>query len=173
MKSIMLKILLKILFVIILLFGIGSYSNYLITGETPKLDINKPVLPDIKLSDITDSISEKYESVKEKVEPESKETYLYKWRDEKGVMHYTSEKPSGNIQNLESIKISNDTNVVPAAPNNKANTENINQPQLPSTDMPKNVYSPEGIKHLFEQAKNIQNLTNEQFNQQERVVNEN
>ncbi|MCZ6802955.1 MAG: hypothetical protein O7D86_03210 [Proteobacteria bacterium] len=44
-------------------------------------------------------------------------------------------------------------------------------PILPSTELPTNVYSPEGIEHLFNQAKDIQNLVNEQYGQQEKIIN--
>lgn len=167
----MLKLLLKIIFIIILLFGFSNYANYLVTGEPPEINIKKLTLPNIEISKITDSISEKLESAREEIEPAAKNTYLYKWRDEKGIIHYTSEKPSENIQNIESIKLSNDTNVVPAVSENKTNSEKANQLQTPSTDLSENIYSPEGIIHLFDQAKDVQNLMNEQFSQQENIIN--
>ncbi len=169
----MLKFLFKIILIIILLFGFSNYANYLVTGEKPELDINEPILPDIDISKITDSISDKFESVKKEVQAQSevKESYLYKWRDEKGVIHYTSEKPAENIRSLESIKLSNDTNVVPAVPVPQTSSAINNQQQALSTEAPTNVYSPEGIKHLFDQAKSIQNLMNEQFTQQENIIN--
>jgi len=169
----MLKFFFKLIFVFILLFGFSNYANYLATGKPPEINIKKTVLPDIDISNITDSISDKFESVKEEIEPEVKDSYLYKWRDEKGVIHYTSEKPSENIQNLESIKLSNDTNVVPAVSENKSPPKENNKHSLPSAELPVNIYSPEGIKHLFDQAKDIQNLTNEQFNRQENIINKN
>ena len=152
------------------------YANYMMTGQMPDTNINTPELPDINISKLTNSISDKVDSVKGKITPEitQKETYLYKWRDEKGVIHYTSEKPDGDIKNLESIKIDNQTNVVPAVSANTPETEPAQTQNNPvSTQLPTNVYSPEGIKQLFEQAKNVQNLMNEQFDQQERAIENN
>ena len=176
----MLKFIFKIIFMSVLLFGVSMYAKYLMTGQAPELNLDNPTLPDIDISQIKDSISDKVGSVKDKItaEEETKETYLYKWRDDKGIIHYTSEKPPTETKNLESIKIDNQTNVVPAVsdnvPDNTANTEPAQQTSsLPSTNMPANVYSPEGIKQLFEQAENVQNLMNEQFEQQEQSINNN
>ncbi len=169
----MMKFLFKIGLIFILLFGFSNYANYLVTGKSPEINFKKPTLPDVDISKIKKSIFDKFESVKEEVKPKEKDSYLYKWRDEKGIIHYTSEKPSENIQSLESIKLSNDTNVVPAVSENKTRSDNTNQQQAPSTDLPANVYSPERIKHLFDQAKGIQNLMNEQFDQQNNIINEN
>lgn len=172
----MLKFLFKVTFISLLLFGLSIYAKYLITGQSPNLDINKEKLPEIDISKISDSLSNKVSTVKDKVTPEAenKETYLYKWRDEKGVIHYTSEKPDVDIKNLESIKIDNQTNVVPAVSNNSDKNEPSEmQNNQSSVDMPSNIYSPDGIKQLFDQAKDVQNLVNEQFEQQESSFNNN
>jgi hypothetical protein len=172
----MLKFLYKIIFILILLFGIRIYTNYMMTGQTPTLSISKPELQNISISKLTDSLSDKVNVVKNKVTPDTKktETYLYKWRDKKGVIHYTSEKPSDEINNLESIKIDNQTNVVPAVSDNSANVDPIQEKSAnSSTTMPNNLYSPEGVKQLFDQAKNVQNLMNEQFSQQEQALENN
>ncbi len=166
----MLKFLFKIGFVILILFGLSSYANYLLTGKTPDIVINKPTLPDIKISKLTETLSDKFSVIKEK-KPVEENTYLYKWRDTKGVIHYTSEKPPENTQDFESIKINNDTNVIPAVSDKEVTHEKSTQQQIPSTDLPTNIYSPEGIKHLFDQAKGVQNLMNDQFTQQENSIN--
>ena len=165
----MLKFLFKIILVILILFGLGSYTNYLLTGKAPDIVINKPTLPDIKMSNLTETLSDKFSVIKEK--KPAANTYLYKWRDTKGVMHYTSEKPPENIQNFESIKLSNDTNIIPAVSDNEVAHKKPAQQQVPSTNLPANIYSPEGIKHLFDQAKDVQNLMNDHSIQQEKSIN--
>lgn len=150
----MLKLFLKLAIIVLILFGIGQYSSYLITGKTPDISINKPRLPNINSSELKNSLSNKFNTING--EKPVVETYLYKWRDAKGVMHYASEKPSGNIQNLETIVIRSDTNVVPAVQESgAANRETTQQQALQSasTELSTNVYSAEGIKHLFDQAK--------------------
>jgi uncharacterized protein DUF4124 len=165
----MLKFLFKISLPILILFGLGSYTNYLLTGKIPDIVTNKPILADIKMPELTSTLSDKFSILKEK-EPVAN-TYLYKWRDTKGVIHYTNEKPPENIQNFESIKLSNDTNIVPTVSDNEAARKKPAQQQAPSTNLPTNIYSPKGIKHLFEQAKDVQNLMNNQFTQQENSIN--
>ena len=170
----MLKFLYKIIFILVLFFGIRMYANYMMTGKTPELQLNKPTLPEINISKLTDSLSDKVDSVKDKITPEDKkkETYLYKWRDEKGVIHYTSEKPAAQINDLESIKIDNQTNVVPAVSEKSSKTESIQQQSAPvSSGIPTNIYSPEGIKGLFDRAKNIQKQVNEQYERIEQAGN--
>jgi len=171
----MLKFLFKISIVVLLLFGVSNYSNYLISGQTPEINSDKSVLPDINISNLKNTISNKFKSTKKEKPTIVKESYLYKWRDAKGVIHYTSEKPHEDVNNLETIKLSNNTNIVPSALENDTETQSksTQHAQLPSTNLPANIYSPEGIKHLFEQAKSIQNLMNRQFSQQENIINEN
>jgi uncharacterized protein DUF4124 len=158
----MLKFFFKIALVILILLGLGNVTNYLMTGNTP----------DIEISKLTDSLSDKFKSIK--IKKPVTDSYLYKWRDDKGVIHYTSEKPTGNIQNLEQIKLSSDTNIVPSVSETEVTNDNATHHQsseLTSTNVPTNIYSPEGVKQLIEQAKEVQNLTNEQFNQQENIIN--
>jgi len=164
----------KIIFILVLLFGIKMYANYMMTGKTPELQINKPALPEVSISKLTNSFSNKVDSVKDRLTPEAKkkDAFLYKWRDEKGVIHYTSEKPAAQITNLESIKIDNQTNVVPAVSDNSSKTEPTQQQNTPaSSGIPTNIYSPEGIKQLVDQAKNIQNQVNEQYEKIEQAGN--
>jgi uncharacterized protein DUF4124 len=164
----MLKFLFKIIIFISIASGFAYYANYLMTGKTPDIPINKPILPDINLSKVTGSISNKFKSIKKK-EP-VKDASLYKWRDTKGVIHYASEKPSEKI-NYEEIIFNNSTNLVPAVSDSETVHENPSQQPSPSTNLPTNIYSPEGIKHLFDQANDIQNLMNDQFTQQENSIN--
>jgi hypothetical protein len=183
----MLKFLFKTIIFVIILFGVGQYSSYLLTGKTPDITFKKPTLPDINMSDLNvdnikdklsnkfDSVSNKFNSIKD--EKFTSETYLYKWRDNKGVIHYASDKPTGEIKNLEAIKISSKTIVVRAVQSSDTSTRERQQQQTqrqsPTTELPTNVYSPEGIKQLFEQAKNVQNLVNDQFSKTEKLSNEN
>jgi predicted component of viral defense system (DUF524 family) len=157
----MLKFFFKIALVILILFGIGNVTNYIMTGNTP----------DIEIPNLTDALSEKLKSIKDK--KLVNDSYLYKWRDDKGIIHYSSEKPIENIRNLEQIKLSSDTNIVPAVSETEV-TNNTTLQQLSeptSTDFPENVYSPAAIEQLIDQAKDTQNLMNEQFDQQESIIN--
>lgn len=158
----------------ILIFGVSLYAKYLMTGQTPELNINQKNLPNISVSKITNSISNKVTFVKDKVSTtnEKKEAYFYKWRDQKGIIHYTSEKPAIEVEvnKLETIKIDNQTNVVPAVSDNSAEVESIHQQKQQTTSsIPDNPYSSKGIKQLMNQAKDVQNLMNEHIHQQEQI----
>ena len=164
----MLKFIFKVIVVIILILGISNYANYLITGKTPDISINKSSLPKIDISKLTDSVTDKFESVKKSVTEKSESikkdgpaenSHLYKWRDADGVIHYASEKPADNTPDIESIEISNDTNVVPSVSAKAKVPVQQQSPQanLP-TEIPENLYSPEGVKQLMNQAKDVQNL---------------
>lgn len=162
----MLKFLLKTFLTVFILLGFGSYANYLMTGRAPTLDIQSPVIPDINISDISSDITE---NISQKIKPTEKKNndakeYMYKWRDSKGVIYYSSERPPDDI-NYESIAYNKETNVVPAIKPGKSP-----EPTRPSNKFVDNVYSPEGIKNLFEQAKDIQNIVNDQFQQQDQVI---
>ena len=165
----MTRLILKTFFIACILYGLGNYASYLMTGRLPSIVKQPPEIPAFNISKLTKSISTKLRINSEEKDTENK--YLYKWRDTNGVMHYTSDKPQKDI-NYESIRLSNDTNVVPAVSESDTTSEHPVQQQLPSTEMPANVYSPEGIEQLFNQAKDIQNLVNEQFEQQEVISNQ-
>ena len=165
----MTRLILKISFIACILYGLGNYASYLMTGNLPSIVKQPPEIPAFNISKLTRSVSTKYKGNNEEEITENK--YLYKWRDANGVMHYTSDKPPEDI-NYKSIRLSNDTNVVPAVSESDATNAHPVQQQLPSTEIPSNVYSPEGIEQLFNQAKDIQNLVNEQFEQQEVISNQ-
>ncbi len=168
----MAKFIVKAFLIACILFGLGNYASYLMTGKLPGFVNQTPEIPDFNISKLTDALSSEFKITNEEKPVETR--YLYKWRDEKGVIHYTSEKPSEDI-NYESIGLSNDTNVIPAVSENEIIGEKPDQqqpPELPSTELPTNVYSPAGIEHIFNQANDIQNLVNEQFSHQENNSNQ-
>ena len=158
----MTKFVLKTFVISAILIGVGFYVNYLLTGNTPNLAIQKPSMPDLNLSKISESATELF-NLNEKDSSDTK--YLYKWRDAKGIIHYTSEKPAVNIT-VETIKLSSETNIVPAVSTTDTN-QNTSQIQLPQgVDDDKSnaiLYSPQGIEQLFDQANDVQNLINEHY----------
>lgn len=112
------------------------------------------ILQEINLDNIT-------ESAKNIINPILKNTekkYMYKWRDAKGVIHYTSAKPAEHI-NVETIELSTETNVVPAI--SESNTNDGIREEVPvssiTNETTSDIYTVEGIERLVEQAKAIQN----------------
>jgi Domain of unknown function (DUF4124) len=165
----MFKIILKTLLISCLLIAIGFYTNYLLTGNLPNVVSHKVNMPDLNLSKISESATDLFDFNEESA---SVTKYLYKWRDAKGVMHYTSEKPAADIK-VETIELTSDTNIVPAisdeeTQHNPALTQSRNDTETveSSTDL----YTPEGIEQLYNQANDVQNLINEHYDQQKAVT---
>ncbi len=162
----MTKFVLKTLFISSTLIVVGLYVNYLLTGNSPNLVLPKSSMPDLNLSKISESATNLLDLNGE----ESTDTkYLYKWRDAKGIIHYTSVKPDAGI-NVETIELSSETNIVPAV---STTNQNIPHSQLPQTsdidESEVNIYSPQGIEDLFDQAKDVKNLMNEHYGQQRKT----
>lgn len=161
----MTKFVLKTLFISSILIGVGLYANYLLTGNSPNLVLPKPSMADLNLSKISGSATDLFDLNGE----ESTDTkYLYKWRDAKGIIHYTSVKPDAGI-NVETIELSSETNIVPAVSTTNTN-QNVPHTQLPQTgdtdDSGLNIYSPQGIEDFFDQANDVKSLMNEHYDQQ-------
>jgi hypothetical protein len=151
----MFKVLLKIIFTIILILGLGNYAYYLQTGKT--LDIKKTEISEIKLPEIDNILPDT-------LRPKNKESTLYKWRDENGVIYYTSEKPEEEVRNLEIIKFNHETNVVPSIPTDQTidkTTSNIETVANPI----------ENIDQLFKQAENVQEQVDERTEAMEDIIN--
>jgi hypothetical protein len=163
----MTKFVLKILLVSAILIGIGFYVNYLLTGNSLNLALQNPSMPNLNISKISESVANIFDLNGEE-SPDTK--YLYKWRDAKGIIHYTSEKPAAGTT-VEKIELSNETNIVPAA---STTITNQNEPhtQLQQTvdsgEHGVNIRSPQSIEQLFDQANDIKNLINEQYDQQKK-----
>ncbi|MFT5395267.1 MAG: hypothetical protein ACI85N_000451 [Gammaproteobacteria bacterium] len=161
----MTKFVLRTLVISAILIGLGLYVNYLLTGNTPNLVIQKPSIPDLNLSKISESATDLFDL---NGDASSDTKYLYKWRDAKGIIHYASEKPAADIE-IEKIKLSSETNIVPAVSTADTN-QNAPQIQLPqSVNVDKsneNFYSPQGIEQLFDQANDVKNRINEHYDPQ-------
>lgn len=161
----MIKIVLKILLISFILTGIGLYVSYLMTGNLPNFALQKANYSELDPAKIAESATNLFDFSGEKT-PDTK--YLYKWRDAKGIIHYTSEKPAADIE-IKTIKLSSDTNIVPAV--SAADTvENPSHSLVTeiqdAADSRANLYTPQGIEQLFEEANDEKNLMNERYDQQ-------
>lgn len=93
---------------------------------------------------------------------------IYKWRDAKGELHFTSSPPPKGIEYeakgydpnanlIQSIEIKHEEAVAPVA----------EQPQQNESKGIGNPYSPEKIEKLFKDAENVQKLLDDRMKQQE------
>lgn len=152
----MTKLLFKAFILAFIFLAAGLYLNYLQTGKLPNVIQNKAVMPEFKFSAFKQSATNLLNTKPNK--PEKK--YMYRWRDSNNVIHYTSQKPETGVS-YKSIELDNEVNIVPAVSESDS-VNDKNRPELPSTPV-NNVYSPEGVKQLFKQAKEIQKYQNEIF----------
>jgi len=160
----MTKFVIKTLIISIILIGIGFYVYYLKTGNMTNSVIQEPNISDLNLSKITSSATNLL-NLKRNESSDTK--YLYKWRNSKGIIHYTSEKPAADIA-VETIELSSDTNIVPAVTEANINQTDP-QSQLPqnenTAESNANLYLPQGLEQLFDQADSVKNLINEHYSE--------
>lgn len=134
------------------MIGISNYALYIMTGKSP-MSFSLPnfasVSNSVKAPDLKGLI------------PAGKER-AYKWKDADGLVHYSGEPPSEG-QAVELLDVDPNTNLVQglkATPKPSAEPgPGPAQPQIPSG----NIYSPETIKELMDNAKGVQDTLNKRY----------
>ena len=182
------KILLKVSLIAFMAFGLITYVNYLMTGQVPAIFRQTPHLSDFKSHGVKESLSDKATQFKETINEKldaipsitgnSKST-LYKWRDEKGQLNYTNDPPPKGIK-FEKIILDSRTNVIPSIKSSKNTEVETSKPsptmqteRTHSFNKPSDLYSPEGIEQLINQAKDVQNLVDERYKNQQKMIEKN
>ena len=145
------KLAIKVVFVVLILFGLSNYGLYLTTGKTPFSNFSSP-LPNASLQDLKPEL------------PKGNDT-AYKWTDEKGVVHYSSEPPP-DLAKAEKLDVDPDTNLIqgveaPVAPVQTATN------QAPTLTNP---YSAEGIQQTLDKARNVQKILDERHKEQKKLM---
>jgi len=127
-------------------------------------DISLPELPDLPSVDMPGASGESLGG----------KDIFYKWYDAKGNVQFTTEPPADGIE--YTVKgFDPDTNVIQAVeipviePTSDANESEGQNSAKPEDGT--NPYSQEGIKKLFEDAKNIEKLLNQRAKDQESALN--
>lgn len=100
-----------------------------------------------------------------------KDVTVYKWVDDQGRTHFSSTPPTG--QETETMQLRADANVVQAVKTPDKEEEeaaagsvlSLGKAASDGEGLP-NPYSPEGVKQLIEDAKNVQELLNKRYQQQ-------
>ena len=152
------RIIIKLFVVVFVAVGLSGYAAYLRTGQLPWHFLKAPELPQVSLPD--------------SVKPSTKSDTVYKWRDENGVWQYTSTPPAGG--EAEKMVINRDQNIIAAVKSPQAEPETT----LKSGEEPSGVgnedtpalYSPEGIKSVMDQAKQVQQQMNERASQEKKIL---
>ncbi len=126
--------------------------------KTPSLSL--PSLPDITT----------------KAEPKSAsggEDIIYKWKDKKGVLHFSSSPPPEGIE-FTSKGYDPNANLIQSV---KVITEQPTEQLRPQQNQPQktseigNPYSPAKVEKLFKDAQNVEKLLNDRLKKQEALIN--
>lgn len=97
-----------------------------------------------------------------------KEVVIYKWRDEHGVMQFSSISPV-EVNEVERVVLSPDMNVLDAFKIPEKEEKVVKKPNVISLGSP---YSPEGIKDIINDSLNVQEQMTEQQAEQEKMMEE-
>ncbi len=146
------KLVIKSLMMIAIFIGISQYFVYIMTGKSP---LDELKAPEISLStpDIKDVVTGGKQTV-------------YKWVDENGVTQYTSEAPPE--QSATAMELDPNTNIVQGI---KMPEGEETEEETPKAEVPQgNIYSPQSVKKLMDDAKNVQKLLNDRYEQQEKAL---
>ncbi len=148
------KLIFKCTVMVVIFIGISNYGLYLTTGKVPSF---KSMLPDLSFN--TPDVSE--------LTPSFNKDTVYKWVDENGVTQYSSEPPPEQAK-AEVMTLDPNTNVIQGLElKEEENTENAN-PKVAVPDG--NIYSPENIKKIMDDTKNVQNLLDDRFKNQQKAL---
>lgn len=143
------KLVIKVIVLVVIMVGISNYGVYLMTGRLP-FSVNDITLPSVSVPKL----------------PVGKDT-AYKWVDDRGVVHYSTEPPPLAAANAKKLELDPNQNLIkglePAA---EAQRETAPQ-TTPTLQSP---YSPGAAQKLIEDAKNVQNLLNDRYEKQKEII---
>ena len=151
------KLIIKGIVMVALAAGIGNYILYVKTGKSPlgmeNIFGNGSGTAANPVSTLLDNTSQP-----------KKET-VYKWVDENGKTHYGEAPPELDESKAEKIVVNPNKNIIDAP----AKAEKVKASTSPATSQDLN-YSPERIKQLMDDAKNVENLLNERKTAQDGAI---
>lgn len=96
-----------------------------------------------------------------------KDVTVYQWKDEHGVTHYGGTPPTGQ-GSYDKKEIRANTNVVQAT----KQTEEEDKPETQGSRIAKvgSIYSPEGVKNLMDDTKDLQKQMNDRTAEQDKLL---
>ncbi len=168
----------KSFFMLVIFVGAGAYVGYIngvdVAGMTGKL---------FKFAKLSDFNVETMRIDSSTVEDnahvlQAGKQRVYKWQDQSGQWHYTQIRPPAHARAVESIDVDPQTNVIAGfqvpedeqpepAPEDVITKADDSSPEIPELDNP---YSPETIRKLFEDAKNLQETLGKRYEAQEQFL---
>lgn len=154
--------------------GIAFYGNYLTTGKLPPFLRKAPDLSMPSLDKFGNKVDEVFNSVTNSTSSNTDNNYIYKWQDENGQIHLTSEQPAEGID-FETVKLQNDVNVVPSVTTNSNEAGIIEEPDTNESNSAlslNNIYSPDKIKQLKQDAEAVRDQLNQRTDIQNELLND-
>ncbi len=150
------KLFVKIAMMLFVMLGISNYGFYLMTGQLPFSGFS---LPDISAPDLNPLNNQ----------PET----AYKWVDEKGITHYSNEKPpelsvaSPTEKEIEVIEVDPRANIIQSVETPK--DRDSSNTTISPIDGP--LYKPENVQKLLNDAKNVEKVLQERQKEQDKIIN--
>jgi hypothetical protein len=126
-------------------------------------DFSPPALPELpKVDSITDSVG-----------TSGGQVTIYEWRDSEGNIQFTNEPPPQGVE-FAIRQFDPNANVIqsvqlPTEEPEPAASE-TQQPQAPGAVEAPSPYSPESVKKLMDDAKNVEKLLNQRFQNQQTAI---
>lgn len=169
------KLIFKAVLVAGIMLGLSSYAGYLMTGKLP-FSFLKNIPGDLR-SSAQEKLSElkTLDTVKSRPTEQGEalgtgDATIYKWRDDEGVLHYTSEPPPQGAHSTV-VKLDPNVNVLSAVKPAKPEAQPAKpEKQEPPAEGLSNPYTPEGVKDIMEKAKKTQQQMQERMEQQQKAL---
>ncbi len=169
----------KAILVVLIALGASNYLVYLQTGKAP-FDFNDLQLPDMPTDLIPSELPKvslqlpdiSLDSLKQdKPAANAGTDTIYKWVDENGVTQLSSEPPPAQ-QNAQILVVDPNANVIQSAGQVSGPETDDKQATAtaPSPLLQGQVYSPSQVNKLMDDAKNVQQLLNDRYENQRRVI---
>lgn len=154
------KLIFKCVVMLIVVVGASNYMLYITTGASPFSGFSWSKWRDKVPSLNTASI--------ESLSPVSGTQTVYKWVDANGVTQYSTEAPPETTV-AQTLELDPNTNIVQSVKlPEEAAEESKSTPQVALPEGP--IYSPDNVKQLMDNAKNVQKLLNERHNNQQKAL---
>lgn len=151
------KFALKIVLMLAIVVGLSNYGLYLMTGQLPLARLE---LPDFTAPDLSAA-----NPLKDKTEK------AWKWVDENGVTHYSTEAPAQ--QHLaQEIEVDPNTNLIQSIPVLKEKETKESSETTSITPVEGPIYDPKNIQQLMENAKKVEQVLQERHERQEEILND-
>lgn len=154
------KLIFKCVVMLIVVVGASNYMMYITTGTSPFSGFSWSKWRDKVPSFNTPSL--------DNLSPISGKQKVYKWVDEHGVTQYSTEAPPQTTP-TQTLELDPNTNIVQSVRMPEATPEETNNsPQVALPEGP--IYSPDNIKQLMDNAKNVQKLLDERHQNQQKAL---